>query len=175
MCHVSYVICHMCVIGVRFRFPARLSIGRGSKSCTNTNTRQGIGDAVTARNLYFWNSWKQMSQSQPSIKRSSKVLCATTQKIDLCRIHHQESVIWATFPPMDALWSVAKVSKALFPDKVCKTMAGVSKCPREQKFCFQQVRNYRFPSWDQKAGRKSSVYFWFDLNKKCSAIIEHTL
>ena len=124
----------------------------------------------------FWNSWKQMSQSQPSIKRSSKVLCATTQKIDLCRIHHQECVIWATFPPMDALWSVAKVSKALFPDKVCKTMAGVSKCPREQKFCFQQVRNYRFPSWDQKAGRKSSVYFWFDLNKKCSAIIEtHTL
>ena len=64
----------------------------------------------------------------------------------------------------------------LFPDKVCKTMAGVSKCPREQKFCFQRVRNYRFPSWDQKAGRKSSVYFWFDLNKKCSAIIEtHTL
>ena len=54
MCHVSYVICHMCVIGVRFRFPDRLSIGRGSKSCTNTNTRQGIGDAVTARNLYFW-------------------------------------------------------------------------------------------------------------------------
>ena len=119
MCHTSYVI-YMCVIGVRFRFPARLSIGRGSKSCTNTNTRQGIGDAVTARNLYFWNSWKQMSQSQPSIKRSSKVLCATTQKIDLCRIHHQECVIWATFPPMDALWSVAKVSKVFSRTKFAK-------------------------------------------------------